>query len=160
MYVCRSRTCPGPKCARDQSLLDEYVIGRVLGRLTGEEVSPVETDDPTVAVRLELAGVTARLEEIEAELTATSGGHARAVRLLTRSAAALEERAEQLRTRLAAEERRPSAGLEKLDRAGWDALPLDRRRAVVRDLYEVVCRPTRRGPGFDSDAVELLRRAK
>jgi hypothetical protein len=48
--------------------------------------------------------------------------------------------------------------LRGLNRAGWDALPLDRRRAVVRRLVTVSVGPSRPGPGFDEASVQVRSR--
>lgn len=152
LYTCRSLTCPGPKCARGLATLDGYVIGRVLGRLAAEDVGQLPDVDPVGPARLELAGVEARLAEIEAELGAPG---AKAVAVLSRSAVGLERQAARLRARITAAPHRPRHWAAGLDRAGWDALPLDRRRAIVRDLYVVTCLPVPRGPGFSPDSIRL-----
>lgn len=153
LYLCRNAGCPGPRVGRDQRYLDEYVTGVAIALLA--QLRPGELEDPAVDARAELAGVEARLRQIEAEMQAAGG---RAPAILLRAAAGLEDQAEAARRRIAAAAHRPAVAAAAMDRATWDGLPLDRRRAILRDLLTVTVLPTRSGRrGFDASGVRVQR---
>jgi site-specific DNA recombinase len=155
MYLCRNAGCPGPRVGRDQRYLDEYVTGAALAMLG--DLRPGAVGDPAADIRAELAGVEARLRQVEAELVTAAG---RPPAVLVRAVGALEDRAEALRAAIAATTHRPSVTAGAMSRQDWDALPLDRRRAILRDLLVVTVLPTRSGRrGFDPTGVRIDRAA-
>lgn len=157
-YQCTVPTC-GRHMARNMEHLDDYVIAFVLERLA----------DPRLWERLEAArrAEAAGDENAGAELAALEARRGMVLSQLAEDDAVspaelagvlrkLDERIAAARARIGVQR---SAGvlegLAGLDRAGWDGLPLDRRRAVVRRLCTVRVLPVPRGPGFRPECVDL-----
>lgn len=151
-YACVNRDCQ-QRVHRDITHLDEYVIGATLKRLS----------DPRLADRLTAesdSGVEAELAALEAKRRQTAIDFAddphMTPDLLRLTLSRLDARIAELRARAAATQtHRVLDGLAGIDRAGWDALPLDRCRAAVRELLTVTVLPSWRGPGFDPHGVRL-----
>jgi hypothetical protein len=157
-YRCRNPLCESP-ATRDMGHLDAYVIGRVLRRLSDprlwNRVNQNAQDNGALAV--ELAALEARRGDA---IKTFSGSKTMKAAELDEVLATLNEEIEEVRRRLDA--RRGANvldGLRGLERPGWDALSLDRRKAVVRELFDIVVLPARRGPGFDNSSVRVTPRA-
>lgn len=151
VYLCRNDGCPGPKVARDQRQLDRYVVSVAIGMLAA--IQPGTPGDPAAELKLDLAGLTRRLEELEAEFSAATG---RAASMLIRATSDLERQADAVRARIAATGHRPSRAAGPVSQAQWDALPLDRRRSIVADLLTVTVLPSGGGRGgFRPDRVRI-----
>jgi hypothetical protein len=45
-----------------------------------------------------------------------------------------------------------------MTRETWDALPLDRRRAIIQETVTVTVSRSRKGPGFDKSSVKAQAR--
>jgi hypothetical protein len=141
------------------ALLDEYVIAFVLRRLGDDRLwRKLEQRREVVAAgsedtARELAGLRARREKV-AEDFADDDDMDPA--LLRKMLARLDQRIEAVQLR-AGSQRSVSVldGLRGLVRGGWDELPLDRRRAVVRELCTVTVRPSAKGPRFDEKSVDV-----
>ena len=76
---------------------------------------------------------------------------------LARALAAIDRRIDTARARLAEQSRTTVLfGADGMTRAGFEALPLERRRAIVAALFTVTVLPsTRRGQGFDPRYVKI-----
>lgn len=151
-YRCVNDGCAA-RCARSLQHLDEYVIGHVLRRLSDPELwERVARQEEQLLAGDESAG--AELAALEARrkmvLSQLAEDDAVSPDELARVLRRLDERIAAARGRIGSH-RQVSVldGLRGLDRRAWDALPLDRRRAIVRHLVTVEVYPSRRGPGFD-----------
>jgi site-specific DNA recombinase len=153
-YICSSYECPG-KARRNMANLDEFVIGRVLRRLSDPQLwaaleAPVVEDNAGV----ELAALEKKRRDTEAvferSITMTPE---KLDKLLRR----LDVQIEAVRDRIAARSSvHVLTGCKGMTRQEWDALPLSRRRALVRALVTVELLPSRRGRGFDPESVRVL----
>lgn len=146
--------CPSPACPRGVTrklvFLDRYVVEYVLARLEDPrlwerlEARRREAAAGSESAAGELEALEARRIQLVAEL---ADDDAMDPALFRRMLSRLDERVAAARARAGAN--RAGAvleGLRGLDWAGWDALPLDRRRAVVRELVTVTVLPSQRGP--------------
>lgn len=147
--------CTG--CARvskNQTHLDDYVIGAVIGRLTDPNNAPAPpADGPVVHVATEAAALTERRRQtVDKWADLGMDEHD-----LARSLMRIDTRLEELRqTRQRIQAPHVLEGLTGVTRETFDALPLDRRRAVVAATVSVVVQPAnRRGAGFDATSVEV-----
>lgn len=155
--------CINPKCKqkvhRAQLYVDGWVIGHVLELLSDEHFI-AELRAPADA------GLAGRINELEARRAKAAQQLEKLVdnphvepELLAASLAGFDKRIDELRNRIALSARRrlliEHAGLTE---AEWEELPLSTRRALVRACYRVVIwRSTKKGPGFDSSTIELIR---
>jgi site-specific DNA recombinase len=156
VYGCMSLECPR-RVMRSMEHLDEYVISAVLTRLADDRlwsrVAGVSQDGGMAA---ELAAVEARKRQIVEEFADDDVMDPALLRGMLRR---LDERIAGLRARIAAQRGTHILdGLRDLTREGWDGLPLDRRRAVVRELVTVRVAPSKRGPGFHGGAFVSVER--
>ena len=153
LYLCRNDGCTY-HVGRDQRQLDEFLTGVVVGMLGTLELHP-PTGTGADRLHADLAGLEARRRHLEDELLSTNG---RSAALITKAVFQLDERIDALRARIAGMIHQPAAHVRGISRKQWDALPLDRRRAVIRGLVTVVVLPTRtrggRG-GFDPSFVQI-----
>lgn len=150
--------CPQPGChkvARSLGHIDAYVTGRVVGRLADPALrAAVVPANPALAA--ELLSLTERRAEAEAVIAGYADRPER-LAILARALDSIDARIGEVRDLVAA------TGQERLlgahagaSREGFEALPLDTRRALVRACYRVVVLPAaRRGPGFDSASVQM-----
>lgn len=155
VYRCRTRQ----HVARDARPADAFVTAVVLARLSRPDALALldEPDRPdTGALLAEAAEARSRLDGLAA---AYAGGAVDLSQLRTGSDA-LHARLRELEARQASSRRAPVlgglVGAEDVE-ATWDALPFDRRRAVVDLLVEVVILPaTVQGARvFDPRLVEI-----
>lgn len=155
-YGCINPEC-GQKVHRVMEPLDEYVIGRVLRRLSDpelwERVEAVPDDDGAGA---ELEALEARKRQVVAEFAEDDEMDPALLRGMLRR---LDERIQAARGRIASQRStRVLDGCRGMTRQAWDALPLDRRRAIIRETMTVVVDRSRKGPGFDSSSVKAQAR--
>lgn len=160
MYHCKNRDCP-KQVSRDVHYLDEYVIGRTLRRLNEPGfLAAVHADSDQPGIGAKIAALerrkaqdTAVLEELADHPDVDAG-------LLVKALASYDRKITQLRGQLAAStQQRLLARMAGLTREQWDAEPIDVRAATVRALFTITVLPvTKRGPGFDTDAVRVERR--
>lgn len=154
-YRCTADGCPR-KVGRNLAHLDAYVIGAVLARLADGRLWEQQGSATESGAGNELAAIEARRVQVAEEF---GDEDEMDPALLRKVLARLDARAGEVRARIdAARGTRVLAGLRNLDRPGWNALPLDRRRAVVRELVAVTVGPSKRGPGFDEASVAVVRR--
>ncbi len=161
-YRCRAAASGGTAhVTRDARALDEYVVKLVTRRLELPDASQlvsISTPDLT-GLHAENDALHVRLEEA-ARLYAD--GVITAAQLTTTSGR-LRERLAEVQGQLAAAVRLDAlSGLINMDiKRVWETLALERRRAVVETLLEIIVLPRRalgRLPGggyFDPDAVEV-----
>lgn len=155
-YRCTQGVC-GMRVVRSMERLDAYVIGAVLKRLADPKLwKRLGSSGADDGAGVELVAIEARRAQVAEEFGDDDDMDPA---LLRKMLARLDARALEVRARIdTARGVSELAGLRDLDRAGWDALPLDRRRAVVRRLVTVEVGPSRRGPGFDEASVVVKRR--
>jgi len=158
LYYCHNPQCPGPKVGRDESLLDEFIIGAMLELLN----RPLAIEKRRAARRSPgLGGQIAALER-------RMGDEAVAFRaarddpdydpvLVMQRIGSYKRRIAELRQQMDAGTRsRLLDGHEGATREQWDSWPLEVRRALIAALLTVTVLPSaRRGPGFDPDCVRL-----
>jgi site-specific DNA recombinase len=149
--------CINPECSRKvtrgMAALDNYVTDRVVALLAHLDLTAPPTDGPNFAA--ELDAVERRYREVEAALS----GFDQSAAVLARTLARLDAQADEIRARMAAASAdRTLDGVRGISRQRFDALPLDRRRAVVRELVVVRVMPAPKGPGFDPASVSVERR--
>lgn len=159
-YRCLWPSCPAPT-SRNMLRLDEFMIGAVLARLADPRLwrAVAKLEAAAAAGDASAAGELAALEERRA---ATVRQFAGSVRMspaeLDGLLAGFDAQIAAARARLASDQTVVVLrGLRNLDRPGWDALSLDRRRSVIRKLLTVELLPARRGPGFDPGSVRVGR---
>lgn len=155
-YRCLGEGCP-LKVRRNVGHLDEYVIGAVLALLSDEamaaRLSSSRSDEGAQAAA-ELAKLEAKRRQAVAAFADDDVVSASDLRTVL---SGLDDRIKTVRDRLG-----KLAGAHVLDgcvglsREGWDGLPLDRRRSVVRALVRVEVGASKRGRGFDPDSVRVL----
>jgi hypothetical protein len=150
--------------ARNADHVDEHVIDVVLGWIVRDAVTVLVSTGPGPDV----AGLRAERAAVEANLAAIGGDVV--LGMLTRAAG--HDATRRGRARIAAIDQElagaagPDPTLAELvsavnPRAVWDRLPLEHRRRVVRLLVNVRVLPTtKRGRGFDADAVEITAATK
>jgi site-specific DNA recombinase len=152
-YTCSDTHCRSVR--RKMSHVDEYVIGAVLGRLADPRMwAALEAPVPQDNAAAELAALEQKRRDTEAvferSLTMTPE---KLKKLLLR----LDAQIDAIRDRIAARSNvHVLAGCRDMTREQWDALPVERRRALVRTLVTVEILPARRGRGFDPDSVRVL----
>lgn len=156
IYRCHWPSCPCP-VSRNRANLDEYIIGRTLRRLSDPRVwEKAESNKALQGVdnaAAELELIEVRRQELVNEF---ANDDAMAPALLRKMLARLDERANEARGRLLASQATSVlAGMQGLSRAGWDALPLERRRAIVRELLRIEIFPAKRGPGLDEGSIHV-----
>lgn len=156
IYFCRD--CRG--VGRNQEHLDEYVTTMVLGMLCEPKLLDEMTADADPRLGQEIVTLERRRDEAKRQLEQLADHPDIDPGLIARSLSSFSSRIEELRSQQAVSTHarlvRRAAGI---DRAGWDALPLDVRAEIVHALVHVVVMPTsRRGPGFDPAAVSVTRR--
>lgn len=155
LYLCDGKGCVG----RSEQAVDDLVTRLVLGRLAMPDALDWLLGDDDEAHRW-----SARVDELSRRL-------ADAADLFADGAITVEQLRRitaQLQPELADAERkqaesvvsldldvlRPLAGPEAQQR--WEALTLAQRRAVLETLgLRVIVNPTRRGPGFDPNSVQI-----
>jgi DNA invertase Pin-like site-specific DNA recombinase len=150
-YGCINPAC-GQKVHRVMEPLDEYVIGRVLRRLSDPQLwERVEAAPDDNGAGAELEMLETRKRQVVDEFADNDDMDPALLRGLLRR---LDERIQAARGRIASQHSsHVLSGCQGMSRAAWDALPLDRRRAIVRETFTVTVMPSRKGPGFDRESV-------
>lgn len=153
-YSCSDTHCR-ERVTRNMANVDAFVVGVVLGRLA----------DPRLWAALEATpaddGAGAQLAALEAK---RKSAVARFTNSLTMTDVELEEILRKLDVRIEAVRERIAArgkvhvlhGCRDMTREQWDALPLDRRRAIVKATVTVEILRAKKGRGFDPDSVRVL----
>jgi site-specific DNA recombinase len=152
--------CVNPPCAhkvhRQLRHLDKYVIGYMLKFLSHAETRDRLTPGATVDwnERLQELKETRqrRIDEFAEDDEAESDIIKAMVRRYDRQIA-------EVRTKMAvAAAPHVLDGAWGIDEAGWERFSLDRRRAMIAYVVDIIVLPGRRGPGFDPAYVQLTKR--
>lgn len=152
--------CVDPECEkkvhRVMEPIDRFVAGRVLRRLADPRLwATVDASSGDDGAGAELVALEARKRQVVEEFAEDDAMDPALLRGMLRR---LDERIADARARITS--RRTSHvldGCRDMTFEQWEALPLDRRRAIVRATVTVeVLRTRRRGPGFDPDSVRVL----
>lgn len=147
------------RVGRNQYHLDEYVIGAVLRLLSESDVAEEATAEADDGSAAEIVSLERRREETRQQLANLADNPSLSPDLAASAIESFNQRIAQIRDRRASSARsRLLARMQGITREGWDATPLDVRRATVRALVTVTVLPTsQRGPGFDASAVRVER---
>lgn len=156
IYYCRA-------CGRgrNESHLNAYVEGRVLRllqdrRLLKELQSTAETGK---SIGAEIAALQRRRDETKAKLQNLADHGDLDPVILATSLASFDRKITDLRLQMAVgSQAKLLARMFGITREEWADEPIDVRAATVKALYRVVIKPTKKGPGFAPDSVELIRR--
>lgn len=157
IYFCRK--CKG--IGRSVMHLDEYVVNQALEVVNRPGFLRELTADSDPRLGREIAQLERRRDETRRQLEELADHPDINPALAAKSLTSFSRKIDELRGRQAASTRaRTLARAAGIDRAGWDALPLDLRAEIVRGLFRIVVFPTnQRGPGFDPAAVRVTRRS-
>lgn len=157
LYWCKTQGCP-TRVGRSVQLLDSYVEGRVLRRLNDPKfVGELTAPEPSVAP--EIAALERRRDETRQQLEDLAEFPDLDPGLLARTLAGFDKKISSLRNQQTmSSRRRLLSRMAGIGAQEWSELPVDVRSDVVRALFRVVVLPaTKRGPGFDENAVVLER---
>lgn len=152
-YVCSDPDCPA-RVRRNMRSVDEYVIGVVLQRLADPRLWAVldadQADDGAVA---ELAALQKKRQGAKDRFTSSITMTAEE---LDGVLSKLDRQIEAVRERIAARAKvHVLHGCRDMTREQWDALPVDRRRALVRATVTVELLRGKRGRYFDPETVRV-----
>jgi site-specific DNA recombinase len=144
----RMYKCPREHLFRAQDAVDHVAVWSVIDQLKDmepdERLALFTEDDPGAPLAAEAAGIRKKLDllvDMELDGTITREEHRRRRAGLRAQLTAAERK-------MGAVSRTPVLGsfLSARDiHAAWEALPLDRKRAILNELIEVVILPARRG---------------
>lgn len=159
-YYCRNPECP-VSLSRKIDLVDEYVIGRVLRRLSEPgfvEALHAERADPDVSA--EIVALELRKQSVSDQLADLADFPELDAGLLVRSLASFDRKIAELRGRQETSARqRLLLKMAGMTRVAWDAEPVDVRSETVRMLFRVALLPPGRGARrFDPATVRVRRR--
>lgn len=159
LYYCPNTECK-QRVSRNTVHLDAYVSGRVLRLLNAKAfLDALHREDAQPGVAAEITALERRKAEARATLESLADHPEVDPVLIVTSLASFDKKIAELRSRQATTQRqRLLARMAGITREQWEAEPIDVCAETVRSLYRVVVLPTtRRGPGFDSDAVRMTR---
>jgi site-specific DNA recombinase len=150
-YRCADREC-GNRVRRNMRSLDEFVIGFVLRRLSDPRLwARIEISRADNSASVKLKALRERKEQVEAEFAEEEG---RSPALLGGILRKLDAQIEAARELVAQRQTvHVLDGCRDMTREQWDALPVTRCRALVRELVTVEVLPSRRGKVFDPESV-------
>jgi len=153
-YSCSDTHCQA-RVTRNMANVDEFVINAVLARLADPRLwTMLESPAPQDNAAAELAALEKKRRDTEAVFERSPTMTPKKLeKLLLR----LDEQIEAIRERMAARGKvHVLAGCRGLTRQDWNALPLDRRRAIVKATVTVEILRAKKGRGFDPDSVRVL----
>jgi len=152
------------KTGRNVELLDAYVEGKAVAllndaRFLEELVSRQSADTPSPSA--EIAALERRKREVTEQLKNLANHPEVDAGLAFAALASFDEKITALRVAAAAAaDHQLLARMAGITPERWRDTALDVRSATVRQLFQVIVHPTaRRGPGFDPDTVQVLRRS-
>ncbi|WP_228989460.1 recombinase family protein [Streptomyces sp. DH8] len=156
IYYCP--TCR--RIGRNITHTDAYVSGRALRLLNSPELMAelaARAEDPGRAD--ELAALERRRDTVRQQIESLADHPDVDAGLALVGLASLEKKIKELRAQLGASaEHRLLGRMVGITPEQWDATPIDIRATTVRILFGVILLPTtRRGPGFDTDAIRVVR---
>lgn len=153
-YDCMRPGCK--KVSRAAALLDAFVSGAVVARLNNP-ANPQPEYQLHDGLAAELAALTRRRSETEEAIAGLADTPGQRIDVLARALEGFDRKINDVREQMAAGvgERLLSAHAN-ITREGWEALPLDVRRSLVRATFRVIVKPaSKRGPGFRPEDVTL-----
>ncbi len=157
IYWCKELGCP-TQVGRSVEYLDAYVSGRVVELLnTPEFIAEATAPEPSVAP--EIASLERRRDETKRQMDELVDHPELDAGLLVRAVAGFDRRIAQLRDQHArTAQQRLLARVAGMSKEEWEDLPIDIQADVVRAVFRVVVlKSTKRGPGFDVDAIRVDR---
>ncbi|MFJ5888133.1 recombinase family protein [Streptomyces californicus] len=148
---------------RNLAHVDAYVSGRAIRLLNSPELLDElasRAEDPGRAE--ELAALERRRDTVRQQIESLADHPEVDAGLALVGLASVEKKIAELRAQLGASaEHRLVGRMVGITPEQWEATPIDVRAATVRALFGVVILPTsRRGPGFDTDAIRVVRARK
>ncbi|MEU8671418.1 recombinase family protein [Streptomyces anulatus] len=156
IYYCD--TCRG--VGRNVAHTDAYVSGRAIRLLNSPELLAElssQAESPDLAA--ELTGLERRRDTVRQQIESLADNPEVDAALALVGLASLEKKIKSVRDRLGTRaEHRFLGRMVGITPEQWEATPIDVRATTVRILFGVVLLPTkRRGPGFDTDAIRVVR---
>ena len=153
-YSCSDTHCR-ERVTRNMANVDAFVIGAVLERLADPRLwAALEAAEPEDNAAAELAALEKKRRDTEAVFERSI---AMTPEKLEKLLLRLDAQIEAIRDRMASRGRvHVLAGCRDMTREQWDALPLDRRRAIVKATVTVEILRARKGRGFDPESVRVL----
>jgi DNA invertase Pin-like site-specific DNA recombinase len=154
MYICRE--CHG--IGRNQVMVDKFVTGLVVGRLSRPDAKELLVDRDREGVgelSAKAAVLRGKLEALEAEFTQDDQMMAS---FALKTAKRLTTELAEIEARMAdSQKARIFEGVIGADdvQAAFDAAGLDRQREMVAALMRIVIRPTRKGAEFQPDDIHI-----
>lgn len=139
---------------------DAYVGGRAVRLLNSPELlAQLTASAETPGLAAELAALERRRDTVRQQVASLADNPEVDAELALLGLASLERKITNLRAQLGATaEHKFLSRLVGITPERWEATPIDIRAAAVRLLFGVVLLPTqRRGPGFDTDAIRVIR---
>ncbi|MEV6471558.1 recombinase family protein [Streptomyces sp. NPDC051657] len=156
IYYCD--TCRG--VGRNVAHTDAYVSGRAIRLLNSAELLAElasQAESPDLAA--ELTTLERRRDTVRQQIESLADNPEVDAALALVGLASLEKKIKGVRDRLGTRaEQRFLGRMVGITPEQWEATPIDVRATTVRILFGVVLLPTkRRGPGFDTDAIRVVR---
>ncbi len=157
IYWCKVKGCPR-QVGRNVEHLDTYVSARAVHLLNDEAfIAEATAEEPSVAP--EIAALKRRRDDTKRQMDELVDHPELDGGLLVRAIAGFNERIAKLQNQHArTSQQRLLARMAGISKEEWDDMPVDIQSDTVRALFRVVVLPTsKRGPGFDVDAIRLDR---
>jgi hypothetical protein len=128
----------------------------VLEQLSSPELAETVARVPEPVAAAEIVALEKRKAEAEAALDSLADHPGLSVERAARAIASFDAKIAAVRERIAASPgRRLLARHTGISEEEWERLPLSSRRALVSAACHVTIWPSRRGPGFDPDSVDI-----
>lgn len=153
----RGYGCINPKCKkkahRSMAHLDEYVIGYVLRVLGNSDLRKRLSTKDGVDWSAKLTQLRETRQRRIDEFADDDDAPSDIIKVTIRR---IDKQIAEVRAAMAkASEPEVLDGAWGIDRAAWEDLTQDRRRAIIRRIATITLLPSRRGPGFDPSAVKI-----
>jgi site-specific DNA recombinase len=153
--VYRCRECG--KITRSQVYVDDLVTKVILARLALPDAKELLVDHSQIDKARAALITSQQLQERLDDAAGAYGAGVITIQQLTTITAAIKPQIEKAQAEVASPDRTRVLGdLVSLDPSEvWSVISPDQRRAAVALLLNVTILPTRRGPGFDPNAVQI-----
>lgn len=158
LYACFNPDCR-KKMGRNQRHLDAYVEAHVIRLLNDADVMGriLSAGPDTSGVAVEIAALEQRRAATERQLAELADHPDLRPDVAVQALESFNARIRELRNRMATTQRqRVLSRMQGITWEQWKATPLDVRAETVRALVRVVVLPARRGPGFDTNSVQII----
>ncbi|MGW4889652.1 recombinase family protein [Streptomyces murinus] len=151
------------KVSRKTEPVDAYVSGRVLRVLNSARFKNelrARTESKVPGLSTQIAELERRKAETAKQLEELADNPDLNPALAMQALASFDRKISALRAQNAANiEQRNLQRMAGITLEDWEKLPIEVRTATARALFRIIILPTnRRGPGFDPDSVQLIRK--